>query len=201
MAGRTGMGAVMGSKNLKAIAVLGANEIPVFDIAKYKALRSEANRKLRDDNEAKILREVGTGGVANYAEYLGGMPAKYYSQGSFANIDQISGSQMTETILVGRSACQGCVIACGRVVKFPKDSTKRKGPEHETMVGFGANLLNDNLEAIVDMGELCDRYVWIPSTSNTIGLAFRLYEWESLRSRHWRYRIEWGDIDAIEAGA
>jgi aldehyde:ferredoxin oxidoreductase len=200
MAGRTGMGAVMGSKNLKAIAVLGANEIPVFDIAKYKALRSEANRKLRDDNEAKILREVGTGGVANYAEYLGAMPAKYYSQGSFANIDQISGSKMTETILVGRSACQGCVIACGRVVKFPMDSTKRKGPEHETMVGFGANLLNNNLESIVDMGELCDRYgMDTISTSNTIGLAFRLFELGIITKEDTGgIELKWGDVDAIE---
>ena len=56
MAGRTGMGAVMGAKNLKAIAVHGTNPIPVFDLAKYKPLRSESNRRLRDDNEAKILR-------------------------------------------------------------------------------------------------------------------------------------------------
>ena len=83
MAGRTGMGAVMGSKNLKAVAVHGTNEIPVFDLAKYKTLRSEANRKLRDDNEAKVMREVGTAGAANYAEYLGAMPVKYYSSGSF----------------------------------------------------------------------------------------------------------------------
>src|SRR4026208_1033552 len=70
MAGRTGMGAVMGSKNLKAVAVRGTNQIPVFDLAKYKPLRSESNRRLRDDNEAKILREVGTGGAAKYGGEL-----------------------------------------------------------------------------------------------------------------------------------
>ena len=200
MAGRTGMGAVMGSKNLKAIAVHGENEIPIFDIAKYKSLRSEANRKLRDDNEAKIIREVGTAGAANYAEYLGALPVKYYSRGSFENIDNVSGSKMTEAILVGRSACQGCVIACGRVVKLPKDSTKHKGPEHETMVGFGANLLNDNLEAIVDMGELCDRYgMDTISTSNTIGLAFHLYEKGIVtKADTGGVELKWGDVDAIE---
>jgi aldehyde:ferredoxin oxidoreductase len=199
MAGRTGMGAVMGSKNLKAIAVRGTNEIPVFDIAKYKTLRSEANRKLREDNEAKILREVGTAGAANYAEYLGALPAKYYSRGSFEHIDQVSGSKMTEAILVGRSACQGCVIACGRVVKFPMDSTKRKGPEHETMVGFGANLLNDNLEAIVELGELCDRYgMDTISASNTIGLAFHLYEIGIItKAETGGFELSWGDVDAI----
>lgn len=200
MAGRTGLGAVMGSKNLKAIAVHGTNEIPVFDLAKYKSLRSEANRKLRDDNEAKVVREVGTGGAANYAEYLGAMPVKYYTRGSFPAVDEVSGARMTEKILVGRSACQGCVIACGRVVKLPKDVLKRKGPEHETMVGFGANLLNDNLEAIVDLGELCDRYgMDTISVSNTIGLAFHLYEMGILTKEDTGgIELQWGDVDVIE---
>lgn len=200
MAGRTGMGAVMGSKNLKAIAVFGENEIPVLDRSKYKSLRSEANRKLRDDNEAKILREVGTAGAANYAEYLGAMPAKYYTSGSFPAVDEISGSRMTDSILVGRSACQGCVIACGRVVKLPKDVMKRKGPEHETMAGFGVNLLNDNLVSIVDMGELCDRYgMDTISTSNIIGLAFHLFEKGIITEKDTGgIVLNWGDVDAIE---
>jgi len=200
MAGRTGMGAVMGSKNLKAIAVRGTNEIPVFDIAQYKVLRSEANRKLKDDNEAKVFREVGTAGAANYAEYLGAMPVKYYTSGSFPNVDNVSGAKMTDTILVGRSACQGCVIACGRVVKLSSDTMKRKGPEHETMVGFGANLLNDNLESIVDMGELCDRYgMDTISASNTIGLAFHLFEKGIITERDTGgIVLKWGDVDAIE---
>jgi aldehyde:ferredoxin oxidoreductase len=200
MAGRTGLGAGMGSKNLKAIAVRGTNEIPVFDIARYKSLRSESNRRLKEDNEAKVLRDVGTAGAANYAEYLGALPAKYYSQGSFPAVDNVSGAKMTETILVGRSACQGCVIACGRVVKLPIDVVKRKGPEHETMVGFGANLLNDNLEAIVDLGELCDRYgMDTISTSNTIGLAFHLFERGIIaKGDTGGIELKWGDVDAIE---
>ena len=200
MAGRTGLGAVMGSKNLKAIAVRGNQQIPIQDLTKYKSLRSESNRKLRDDNEAKILRDVGTSGVANYAEYLGAMPAKYYTRGSFENVDKISGARMTETILTGRSACQGCVIACGRVVTLPKDRLKRKGPEHETMVGFGANLLNDNLEAIVDLGELCDRYgMDTISCSNTIGLAFHLFEKGILTEKDTDGLVlKWGDVDTIE---
>jgi aldehyde:ferredoxin oxidoreductase len=204
MAGRTGLGAVMGSKNLKAVAVHGKKEIPVFDLSEFKALRSEANRKLRDDNEARVMREVGTGGAANYAEYLGAMPVKYYSSGSFPNVDNVSGARMTETILTGRSACQGCVIACGRVVTVrpsltvPQDAAKRKGPEHETMVGFGANLFNDNLEAIVDLGELCDRYgMDTISASNTIGLAFHLYE-KGILTDTGGIELKWGDVDAIE---
>ncbi len=200
MAGRTGLGAVMGAKNLKAIAVHGEQPIPVDDIASYKQLRSESNRKLHGDNEAKILRELGTGGIANYAEYLGAMPVKYYSRGSFENIDAISGARMAESILVGRSACQGCVIACGRVVTLREDRLKRKGPEHETMVGFGANLLNDNLESIVDMGELCDRYgMDTISCSNTIGLAFHLFDRGIITAKDTDgIVLKWGDVNAIE---
>ncbi len=200
MAGRTGLGAVMGSKNLKAIAVHGTNELPIFDLTHYKALRSEANRALKEDNEAKVIRDVGTAGAANYAEYLGAMPVKYYSSGSFPAVDDISGAKMTETILTGRSACQGCVIACGRVVKLPKDVRKRKGPEHETMVGFGANLLNANLESIVDLGDLCDHYgMDTISTSNTIGLAFHLYEMGIITTENTGgIELKWGDVDASE---
>jgi aldehyde:ferredoxin oxidoreductase len=198
MAGRTGLGAVMGAKNLKAVAVRGANPIPVFDLARYKLLRSESNRRLKDDNEAKVMREIGTAGAANYSEYLGAMPARYYSSASFPAVDDISGSRMAETILVGRSACQGCVIACGRVVKLG-DPAKRKGPEYETIVGFGPNLLNDNLESIVDLGELCDRYgMDTISTSNAIGLAFRLFEKGVITERDTGLALQWGDVNAVE---
>ncbi len=174
MAGRTGLGAVMGSKNLKAIAVHGKNKIEVAE--RYAQLRSEANRTLKQDNEAKILHELGSASAANYAEYLGAMPSKYYHQGSYKGVDKISGSKMAETILVGQSACQGCVIACGRVVDLG-DGTKRKGPEYETIVGFGPNLLIDDLVEVARLGELCDKYgMDTISTANTIGLAFHLFE-------------------------
>lgn len=198
MAGRTGLGAVMGAKNLKAIAVRGTKQIPVFDLSQYAPLRSEANRTLKLDNEAQVLRDLGTAGAANYAEYMGAMPVKYYSLGSFENVDNISGARMTETILTGRSACQGCVIACGRVVRF-RDEPKRKGPEYETIIGFGPNLLNDNLESIVNLGELCDRYgMDTISCANTIGLAFTLFEKGMISAAEIGFDLNWGDTTAIE---
>jgi len=199
MAGRTGLGAVMGAKNLKAIAVHGTNSIAVFDLAAYAPLRSESNRILKQDNEAKVLRELGTAGAANYSEYMGALPVKYYTHGTFENVDNVSGARMTETILTGRSACQGCVIACGRVVKLG-DRAKRKGPEYETIAGFGPNLLNDNLEAIVDLGELCDRYgMDTISCTNTIGLAFHLFEKGVITEQDTGgVVLKWGDVDAIE---
>jgi len=164
----------MGSKNLKAIAVHGTKKIEVTE--RYAVMRSEANRALKQDNEAKVMSELGSAGAANYAEYLGAMPSKYYHQGAFPAVDNISGAKITESILVGQSACQGCVIACGRVVDLG-DGKRRKGPEYETVVGFGPNLLIEDLTEVVRLGELCDKYgLDSISTSNTIGLAFHLFE-------------------------
>jgi aldehyde:ferredoxin oxidoreductase len=198
MAGRTGLGAVMGSKNLKAIAVHGTGKIEVADLDRYALLRSEANRNLKQDNEAKILHELGTAGVANYAAYLGSMPAKYYHLGMFEAVDNVSGSKMAESVLKGFSACQGCVIACGRVVDLG-DGEKRKGPEYETVVGFGPSLLIDDLNEVIRLGEMCDRYgMDAISTANTIGLAFHLYEMGKLTKQDTDgIELNWGDPAAV----
>jgi len=195
MAGRTGLGAVMGSKNLKAIAVYGTKKIMVAHEERYAALRSESNRTLRQTNETRFFHELGTAGNANFFEYMGSMPSKYYHQGSFPNVDNISGAKMAESILVGYHACQGCVIACGRVVKLD-DGAKRKGPEWETIVGFGPNLLIDDLAEITRLGELCDRYgMDTISTANTIGLAFHLFELGKLTKQDTGgLELKWGDM-------
>ncbi len=198
-AGRTGLGAVMGAKNLKAIAVRGTRKnLPLADPERYAALRSQANRWLREDNEAQVLHALGTAGAANYAEYLGAMPARYYHQGTFPEVDAISGATMSETILSGQSACHACVIACGRVVRLG-DGQKRKGPEYETIVSFGPNLLNADLESIVYLGELCDRYgMDTISLGNTIGLAFHLFEQGVLTTQDTGgLELRWGDVAAI----
>ena len=141
--------------------------------AHYAFCRSRRIASWKQDNEPSVA-QIGTG--SGELADIWALAVKYYSRGSFENVDNISGAKMTETILTGRSACQGCVIACGRVVKLG-DTAKRKGPEYETVIGFGPNLLNDNLESIVDLGELCDRYgMDTISCTNTIGLAFTLFE-------------------------
>lgn len=198
-AGRTGLGAVMGAKNLKAIAVRGTRKtLPLANAARYAELRSQANRQLRQDNEAQVLHALGTAGAANYAEYLGALPARYYHQGTFPQVDAISGATMSETILSGQSACHACVIACGRVVRLG-DGQKRKGPEYETIVSFGPNLLNADLESIVRLGELCDRYgMDTISLGNTIGLAFHLFEKGILTTQETGgLELRWGDVTAI----
>lgn len=174
-AGRTGLGAVMGSKNLKAIAVKGTGKIPLADGASYNTIRSEANRALKADNQTRVLTELGTSGVTDYADYLGSMPKMYFTLGQIDNVDKVSGMTMAETILRGKSACHGCVIACGRVVDI--GNGKQKGPEYESIVGLGPNILIRDLPAIVRLMDLCDRYgMDTISTGNTIGLALHLFD-------------------------
>ncbi len=195
-AGRTGLGAVAGAKNLKAIAVRGSKKILLAHPDLFAPRRSEANKLLKADNIARVTHELGTAGVANYADYLGTMPKKYYHQGTFDNVDKISGATMTETILAGFSACHACVIACGRVVRLA-DGEKHKGPEYETVVGFGPNLLNDNLEEIVRLNELCDRLgMDTISASNTIGLAYHLFERGVIGEDEVGFPLRWGDTIA-----
>jgi aldehyde:ferredoxin oxidoreductase len=195
-AGRTGLGAVAGAKKLKAIVLKGTQKITQEDPETFARLRSEANRMLKTDNIAQVTHALGTAGVADYADYLGSMPKKYYHQGLLNDIDKVSGATMAETILSGFSACHGCVIACGRVVNLGDDE-KRKGPEYETVVGFGPNLLNTNLEEIVRLNEICDRYgMDTISASNTIGLAYRLFELGVLDETDVGFPLHWGDTSA-----
>ncbi len=199
VAGRTGLGAVMGSKNLKAISVKGTGKVPVFDPELYGPRRSAANLTLKADAMTSVLNSLGSAGAADYFNYLGEQPKKYFSAGTLEGADNISGASVTETILAGKAACHACVIACGRVVKL-EDGEKRKGPEYETLVGFGPNLGLTSPVTATRLGELCDRYgVDTISMSGTIGLAFRLYELGLIgREDTGGLELAWGSAEAVE---
>lgn len=199
VAGRTGMGAIMGKKRLKAVAVQGHGKIPLADLATYAGLRSEANRMLRLDGQTQVMRELGTAGAADYFDYLHELPKRYFQRGEPVEGLNTSGAVIKDTILAGVSACHACVIACGRVVRL-EDGAKRKGPEYETLIGFGPNLALNDPPTAVRLGELCDRYGMDSiSTSNTIALAFRLYELGKLTSADTGgLELAWGDAAAVE---
>jgi aldehyde:ferredoxin oxidoreductase len=201
VAGRTGLGAVMGSKNLKALAVRGAGGLPAGD--DFKALRSRANVELRNDTVTQVMRAMGSGNAAEYFNFLGEMPVRYFSRSGFDAVGKISGAGMSESILTGVSACQACVIACGRKVTIPDGPYARaegKGPEYETIVGFGPNIENDDLNAITHLGQLCDAYGFDSiSLSNVIGLAFSLYEQGRITPADTGgLALGWGDVRAAE---
>ena len=199
VAGRTGMGAVMGAKNLKAVAVKGSGKAPVADPSRYNSLRSEANRSLRADSMTSVLHDLGTASVADYMNYLNEMPKRYFQNGVFEQELRVSGCAVHDNLLAGVSACHACTIACGRVVRL-EDGEKRKGPEYETLVGFGPNLMLNDPVLVTRLGEICDRYgVDTISASNTIGLAFRLFEKGVIDSDDTGgLELHFGDADAVE---
>jgi len=201
VAGRTGMGAVMGSKNLKAVAVMGKGKVPIAEPNGFNPLRSASNHNLREEVFAAVARDLGTAGVTDLFDYLGLMPKKYYSERFFDGVTNISGSLIAEKYKVGISACHACVIACGRVVRLAPDEPKRKGVEYETLVGFGPNLLIDDPAFITRMGDLCDRYGMDSiSLSNTIGLAYKLFELGKITQHDTGgLNLYWGNQRAVES--
>lgn len=199
VAGRTGLGAVMGSKNLKAIAVRGRSSIHLENPGGYASLRTRVNRELKDDLVSISIRDFGTSSTSDLFDYFGIMPKKNFTSGVLEGTEKISGSEMAETILRGVSACHGCVIACGKKVQL-RDGIERKGSEYETTVGFGPNLGITDLPFTTRMGEICDRYgIDTISLSNTIGLVFDLYEQRAITSTDTEGdEFLWGDQVVVE---
>lgn len=180
-AARSGMGALMGSKNLKAVAVRGTGKIPLAAPEEYRALRVASNRALVEQNLTAVMHQTGTGGSADYLQMLGDMPQKYWTQAAFDGASQVSGAEMAETILTGTTACHACVIGCGREVTISTGpyatGGQVKGPEYETICAFGPQLLVDDLAAITALGNRCDALgMDTIAAGSVLGLAYLLYE-------------------------
>ncbi len=199
-AGRTGMGAVMGAKNLKAVAVRGTGKLPLANPERYRELCSRVNRELKEHLRSVGMRLGGTSSGAEYFEVLGSLTARCFTQGQFPAVGQISGAEIAETILTGTSACHGCVIACGRrvtITEGPYAGPEIDGPEYETIIGFGPQLLIDDLPAVAHLGHLCDRYgLDTISTSGTIAFAFYLFDQGIIGSQDTGgLELAWGDAE------
>jgi aldehyde:ferredoxin oxidoreductase len=200
-AGRTGMGAVMGSKNLKAITVRGTGKLPLADPERYRELRRRINRELKEHPRSIGQRMAGSAAGAEFFDMFGSLTARYFTRGQFPAVGQVSGAAMAETILTGISACHGCVIACGRrvaVTEGPYAGSEIDGPEYETICGFGPQLLIDDLAAITHLGHLCDCCgLDTISTSGTIAFAFYLFDQGIVGPQDTGgLKLAWGDAEA-----
>jgi len=198
-AGRTGMGTLMGSKNLKALAVRGTGKIGFAQPEAYKKRRMEANKQLLEENLTQVMRATGSSGVADYGQMLGDMPQRYWTQGTFEGTSNIGGAAMAETILTGTSACQGCVISCGRVITIKEGpyatGGEVKGPEYETIAAFGSQILVDDLAIISALGNHCDALgMDTISAGNTIALAYLLFDRGGISAADTGgIELRWGD--------
>ena len=159
--GRTGMGAVMGAKNLKAIAVRGTSKPPIAD---QKALTEIARWGAQnfEDSEVYGMGLHGTADVLPFQQEDGGLPTRNWDSGVFEGYEALGGPTMSETILKMRDTCYACVVRCKRVVEvtegpFQVDSLYG-GPEYETLATFGSYCGIDDLAAISLANQLCNMY-------------------------------------------
>jgi aldehyde:ferredoxin oxidoreductase len=175
--GRTGLGAVMGSKKLKAVVVSGNLPVRVIDEAKLKDSIKEISPTIVKNTNA--IKQHGTAAGVIGTEAIGDFPLKNWSYATWDKIENVSGQRMTQTILTGRYFCGSCIIGCGREVEVKEGpfAMKGAGPEYETIGTLGGLCLVDNLEAIAHGAELCNRYgIDTISTGSVIGFAMELYE-------------------------
>jgi len=175
-AGRGGLGAVMGSKNLKAIAVYGNIPVSIKYPDKLKELNSRLDR-LIDKNPVtgKSLQILGTSVLVNIINAHGMFPTENFQRGIFNDAEGTSGEKIAETILQNRSACFRCPIACGRNTKTA--IKEGEGPEYESVWAFGAHLGVNDLQKITEANYACNELgLDTISTGSTIGCAMELSE-------------------------
>ncbi len=196
-AGRTGMGALMGSKRLKAIVVRGKDRPTYADPKGFRALVREANSSIKE--YAKSLSLLGTAGGVPATEEYGDLPLRNWRDGTWGGRSyEISGQKIAETIFWKHTFCFACPIGCGKAVDIkegPYKGTKGEGPEYETLAGFGGMLLNDDLESIAYINHLCNDFgLDTISTSASIAFAVEAFERGYLTEKDTDgLTLAWGD--------
>jgi len=175
-AGRGGVGAVMGSKRLKAVAVRGKGRPKIANEAEFNVHVRECQKLIKENPVTGTgLPTYGTAVLVNIINEHGVLPTRNFQTGVFPTADKTSGETMVETILVRNKACFACPIACSRITRV--EGAEHEGPEYETIGMFGAQCGVDNLEAIVKANLLCnDLGLDTISMGNTIGCAMELSE-------------------------
>lgn len=195
-AGRTGAGAVMGSKGLKAIAFWGDKKKDLADPAKIKAFARTMAKIGKDDAGVKAYKTMGTPMLVRIMNTKGGFPTRYWHKGSFDKWERISAEALHEHCDVQPHACLKCFIACGRLSTIKKGrhrGLKIEGPEYETIYAFGGLCEVDQIEEIAYLNDICDRLgMDTISAGNLVGFTI-----EAARKRKIDIRIDYGDVDAI----
>ena len=201
-AGRTGLGAVLGSKNIKAIVVRGSKDLPVYDLKRLKEVSDDAFEKIKSHKYFEFWQQQGLMSVIDYANEAGIMPTYNFRDGRFEQAEKVNGYEMQARYKIGDTACFACPMACGNIclVKEGKYSgTVIEGPEYETACMFGPNLGVDNFACILKANALCDDLgVDTISTGNLIGVLIEGQEAGLISEEELGgMRLKWGDEDTI----
>ncbi|GAG02256.1 unnamed protein product, partial [marine sediment metagenome] len=201
-AGRIGIGAVMGSKNLKAIVVRGGKDMPVADIDRVIKISTQAYKELNAHPMMNQWQRQGLMGVMDYANEMGILPTYNFRDTHYEKAGDINGSTMEANYKIGNTACFGCPMCCGNInlVKEGKYAgTVVEGPEYETAAMLGSNVGINNFACILRGNHLCDDLgVDTISMGNLIAAVIEGYEKELLTLDDLDGKpIGWGDEQRI----
>lgn len=206
-AARGGVGAVMGSKGLKAVAVRGDKKVTVADPEKLKALREALLKSFQTNDHKKGLAALGTGGDTSLLVNMGGAGIKNWSlfgieaMPTCVNLD----TDKVEKYKVRKAGCHGCPIACSAILELKEGPFAVPGevhrPEYETLAAFGVMCLNDNVESVIKANDLCDRYgIDTISAGTTLAFAIECYENGILTNKDTDgIKLTWGNAEGIVA--
>ena len=200
-AGRSGVGAVMGSKNLKAVAVRGTGGVKVADPQGFREAAIEAYGLLKQNPvSAEGLPALGTPVLVNVINQLGALPTRNFQLDTFDGAEAISGETLAATYLQRNKACMGCIIGCGRVtsLKGARFQGLGEGPEYESIWALGAACGVDDLAAITKSNYICNEYGMDPITLGaTIACAMELAEKGLVSEEEIGMPLQFGDADAL----
>jgi aldehyde:ferredoxin oxidoreductase len=179
-AGRTGVGAVMGSKNLKAVAVRGTGAVRVADVKGFLEAVIKAHTMIKNHPVGGGgLKAYGTDVLINILNETGGLPTRNFREGVFATADKVGGESLTKYILTRPRGCFSCIMSCGRATRVtnPKYAGVGEGPEYETAWSFGPDCGIDDLDAVTKAHYLCNDYgMDAIAMGTTIACAMDLFE-------------------------
>ncbi len=200
-AGRTGMGAVMGSKNLKAISIKAKKrQYEPADPEAYKEIVKTVIENVNSSFTSQMFGMLGTGGGVDKYNLEGELPIKYWTQGTWEGAFNISGATASEQLFTRQYPCFSCPIGCAHKAQVKEGEYKTEieleSPEYETIVSFGSLILNDDLGAIVKANELCNDYgIDTISGGSAIAFIYYLFNKGKLKSEDiGNLEPNWGDI-------
>ena len=197
-AGRGGAGAVMGSKNLKAVVVHGTKEVAQAHPDKLKETFKEATKTVKEKSAA--FAKYGTSMVVGITGKAGAIPTKNLRTGYFPDFEKIGGDALIDNHFVKNMACARCPLHCGNATKAEKEyQVTTEGPEYETLAMFGANLDNSNLESIIMANNLCNQYgIDTISCADTIACAIDMFDSGMISEEDTGgIKLSWGDHRSV----
>lgn len=201
-AGRTGMGAVLGSKNVKAIAVRGTKDLPVADINLLHEITQEAFSTLKVHPYFELWQQQGLMTVIDYLRVHDALPSYNFTDTCFGDAEKINGYMMEDHFKIGDTACFACPMACGNICLVKEGRYKGtvcEGPEYETACMLGSNLGVGNLAFIIKGNYLCDDYgIDTISTGNLIAAVIEASQTGLLTDKELGSSpIQWGDEERV----